>query len=69
MTKTVPQLVANAQKQGHRERLESREWLCVKCRKRFRFRPEHIEHTLKTGTPPSPEHCGLPMLLTHKVPR
>lgn len=65
--KTIAQLVAEAQKKGMRERLASREWLCVRCRKRFRFRPEHIEQTISIGTPPSPKHCDLPMLLTHKL--
>ena len=30
--KTVAELLAEAQRKGQAERLESREWLCAKCR-------------------------------------
>lgn len=60
-------LLAQAQDAHKRSLYENREWLCVKCRKRFRFRPEQVEQVVKTSVAPSPQHCGIPLLLTSKA--
>lgn len=66
MTK-LDDLLDEARAQHTRSLYADREWLCVKCRKRFRFRPEHVEQTIQTGSAPAQTHCGLPLLLTSKA--
>jgi hypothetical protein len=64
---SIDDLLAKAQAQHKRDLYSNREWLCVKCRKRFRFRPEQVEQVVTTTVAPSPMHCGIPLLLTTKA--